>query len=288
MRARELDRAGRTHRLITGTNLGLAASKIAIGTWATSPALIAHGVENLTDLVGNVVGWVGHRVAQRPPDEDHHYGHGNAEALASVLIGLLILFGGAGIVYRTITSGGRAEPGVAGSLALGAAIVSAVVCEAVSRRAARVARELHSQVLAALARDKRSDALSSLVVIAGVGGSLLEIHWVEPAVAVIIGIVVVILGLRSLLGGIDVLMDRVSDPRIREDLVAIAREVPGVRAVKQVRVHPLGANLRVDLEIDVDGELSVRQGHTIAHAVDRAIRDRREQVEQVHVHVNPG
>lgn len=287
MREDGSERAERTHRLVTGTNLGLAFSKIGIGAWAGSPALIAHGAEHLTDLVGNVVGWVGHRLAQRPPDEDHHYGHGNAEALASVLIGLLILGGGAGIVYRTIVAGGGAEPGLTGALALVAAIVSALVCEWVSRKTARVAEELHSPVLGALARDKRSDALTSLVVVAGVGGSLLQVHWIETVVAVVIGFVVAFLGLKTLLAGLDVLMDRVSDPDLRDKLGAIAREVEGVRAVKAVRVHPLGASLRVDLEIDVDGELSVRQGHAIAHEVEGAIRSLHVHVEQVHVHVNP-
>lgn len=277
----------RTQAQVTLTNLGLASVKLGVGFLAGSPALIANGAENLTDLLSNAVAWIGHRAAQAPPDEDHHYGHGNAEGLAAIGIGLLILGAGAGIVYRTLTTGGAAEPGFVGALALAAAVLSAIVCELLSRHVHRVAARLGSQILAALARDKRSDALTSLVVVAGVGGSLLGVGWLEPIVAALMGCLIAYLGLRSVLEGLDVLMDRVSDPRIREELRQVASGVAGVRGVEGVRVHPLGTTWRVDLEIGVDGGLTVREGHDIAHAVQEAILEQKDRVVEVQVHVNP-
>lgn len=280
-------RSERIQALNAAINVALAASKLTVGIGAGSPALIAHGVENLSDLVGSAVGWLGHRLARRPPDEDHHYGHGHFEALATVAIGALILAGGVTVVWRTIASGAGGSSGAGGYLAMGMAAVSAVVCELVARITRRAASELGSPLLAALARDKRSDALTSLAVVVGVAGSLAGLRWAEPPVAVLIGVWVALMGARSVLEGLDVLSDRVADPGLREELERIAAGVAGVVAVQDVRVHPLGSTYRVELGISVDGDLSVRAGHAIAHAVEREILARRAGAEDVHVHVNP-
>lgn len=286
-RERRLRRSERVQWTNAGTNVGLAATKLTIGLHAGSPALVAHGVENLSDLLGNGVAWLGHRLARRPPDEDHHYGHGHFEALATVAIGLLILAGGATVVWRTIAVGVDRTDHDGALLAVAVAFASALVCEAVARYTRRVAEELESPLLAALARDKRSDALTSVGVLAGVGGSLAGLSWAEPPVAVLLGGWICVMGVRSVLDGLDVLSDRVADPGLRAELGAIAAGVPGVAAVQEVRVHPLGSTYRVELGISVDGELSVREGHAIAHAVERAIQARRPSAEDVHVHVNP-
>jgi len=281
-------RAVAIHRLNAGTNVALAGGKIAIGLLAGSPALVAHGLENGTDLLNNLLAWIGHRVARVPADEDHHFGHANAEPLAACAIGLVILVGGVVVVYRAITGQGGAEPGSLGAFALAAAVVSGLACEGLSRVTYRAAAELESQVLAALARDKRADALTSVVVCTAVGGSLLGVAWLEPLIAGLMGVWIAFLGAKSLLEGLDVLMGRVRDPHIRAELEAIATGVGGVRGVQALRIQPLGSTWRVDLEISVDGSLSVARGHEIAHDVEDAITRERDRVVEVSVHVNPG
>lgn len=280
-------RAVAAHRVNAGVNLLLASSKITIGLASGSTALLANGVEHLADLANNALAWFAHRAAQVPPDEDHHYGHGNAEALSTAAIGAIILAGGAAVVWRALTGGTVAQPGTIGALALGVAAVSALVCELLSRWTYRVAGELENGPLRALARDKRSDALTSLLVVVGISGSLAGVLWLEPPVAVLMGIGIAWMGLRSLKEGIDILMDRVDDPALRGELERVAAGIPGVRAVQEVRVHPLGSELRIDMQISVDGTLTVREGHTIAHEVERAIVRRQPRVSEVHIHVNP-
>ena len=275
------------HRVNAAVNLLLASSKIAIGWVSGSSALLANGVENLADLVNNGLAWFAHRAAQVPPDEDHHYGHGNAEALATAAIGGIILAGGLAVIWRAIAGASIAEPGLVGALALGVAAGSAFVCEALSRWTHAVATRLENGPLRALARDKRSDALTSLLVVIGISASLAGVRWVEPPVAALMGLGICWMGVKSLREGIDVLMDRVDDPELRSSLRSLAAEIAGVRGVQQVRVHPLGSELRVDMQISVDGGLTVREGHTIAHAVERAVLREQRRVIEVHVHVNP-
>jgi cation diffusion facilitator family transporter len=150
-----------------------------------------------------------------------------------------------------------------------------------------VAAELASQALAALARDNRSDALTSLLVIFGVGGSWARLGWAEAIVTALIGVLISAMGWKSLRDSMDVLMDRAPDGGMRARVEAASRSVAGVREVDRVRIHPLGSKLRIDLEIAVDGELSVRKGHEIAHEVERAVKQHEEHVVQVTVHVQP-
>ena len=122
---------------------------------------------------------------------------------------------------------------------------------------------------------------------AGIAGGQLGLGLADTVVAVGVGVWICIMGGRSMSEGLDVLMDRVPEPGMREDLRAIAREVAGVEAVGEIRIHPLGTTCRVDMEISVAGRLSVSEGHGIAHEVEDSITRCRQRIVQVAVHVNP-
>lgn len=264
----------------------LAGGKLFAGLASGSIALTADGWHSLSDVVTNSGAWIASAFARRPPDDDHHYGHGNAEALAGVLIGATLVAGGAAIAWDGFLARNR-SPDEAHGLALAVAGVSIAANAWLTRLATRVGRAARSQGLLALARDNLSDTLTGGLVFVAILASHLGLAWAEPVAAVAIGGLIVFLGLRSLTDGVHVLMDRVSDPGLRAALEAEARGVDGVRDVQRVRVHPLGDHVLVDLEISVDGGLSVDRGHAIAHAVEAALRRARDEVGGVHVHVNP-
>lgn len=280
-------RAVRSHRLNAGVNLVMAGLKLSVGVAAGSGALVADGLNSTSDLLSNLVAWVGYRLSRRPPDEDHHYGHGNFEAVAAALIGLIILGAGLAVILRAFTGGGVTHGGSMGWAALGAAVTSVVVSEWLSRVTLRTGHALHSPSLIALGRDKRSDALSSSLVFLGIAGSLTGLAWVEPPITVLVGIWISILGVKSISEGADVLMDRVSDPELRGELEACAAQVEGVGAVQDVRLHPLGSTFGADLTIRVDGALTVAEGHEIALRVEAAITQGLARVAHVVVHVEP-
>jgi len=268
-------------------NLALALLKLGVGWWAGSRALVADGWHSLSDLATNGGVWLAHRWSKVPPDEDHHYGHGNAEPLAGLVVGVVLIVGGALVIVEGLTSDARLGDGAAVGAALAVAALSILVNLGLARITWREGRRLNSHGLLALARDNASDVLAAVLVLVGVAAAWAGFAWVEVAVAVAIGLLIVWIGLGSARTGLDVLMDRAPDPDLRERLRGVALAIDGVRGVQSVRVHPLGASSLVDMEISVDARLSVLEGHRIAHAVEDAITREEAHVAEVHVHVNP-
>jgi cation diffusion facilitator family transporter len=268
-------------------NALLAGLKLATGFLVGSPALLADGFHSLGDLVSGALSWVTWRWAQEPPDEDHHYGHGKLEALAAATVGGMLLVTGVGLIWQ----GFHGEPAEYAQIemlgALGVAVLSVVANEMLTRIFKRGAKEFLSPTLDALARDNRSDMLSSVLVVVGVAASALGYTWVESLVAGVIGVFVIVMGLGSLKEGFDVLTDRVADPGLRDRLKTIAEDVDGVDGVQLVLIHPLGRRVRAEVELSVDGDLPVRKGHAIAHDVEDRVTREVEEVVEVSVHVNP-
>ena len=276
-----------THRLGVATNAGLAVLKLVVGSLAGSRALIADGVHSLSDVVMNAGAWIGWRWASRPPDKDHHYGHGNGEALTTLIVGLIIVAAGAGLIWTSFRGVSTVSADALGVAAVAAEAITIAVKVALARVTHRRGREHGSSILIAIARDNSADVLTSTLILIAIVGSILGARWLEPAAAVAIGLLITWQGLRSAYEGIGVLMDRAPDHELTRQIGDIARSVEGVVSVDQVRVHPLGTHLRTDLEISVDGRIAVVEGHAIAHAVNDAIIARCPRVEEVAVHVNP-
>ncbi|MEM7307092.1 MAG: cation diffusion facilitator family transporter [Planctomycetota bacterium] len=268
-------------------NLMLAAAKLGVGFLATSPALVADGWHSLSDVAVNVLAWAGYRASRTPPDEDHHYGHGNWEAVSGLAVGLAVVAAGVGVVVSVLGGeGGETDP-EHGALALAVGVGAGVAKLLLARYTARVGERLNSPSLLAVSRDNLSDAMTGTLVPVAIGASLAGLPWAEPAAAVVIGAVILWMGVQSAREGLDILMDRVPDPEIRERLLRLGGGVEGVMGVQSVRIHPLGSEMRVDMEISVHGELTVKEGHRIAHAVERAVVEAEDHVVEVHVHVNP-
>ncbi len=283
----EAARAEQVLRLGLAGNTALAVLKLAVGWVTGSRALVADGWHSLSDILTNAGVLLAHRWAKTPPDEDHHYGHGNTEALAGVVVGLILMGGGVGVAWSALTSDARLSEGAGIWAALGMAVLSIVTNLGLAVITRRAARDVGSHGMAALARDNASDALAGVLVILGILGARTGFTWAEPAVAVVIGALIVFMGFTSVRDGIGVLMDRVADPELRERLRETVLAVDGVREVAAIRVHPLGPEVRVDMEIAVDGQLTVAQGHEIAHFAEREVTRAHSRVKAVHVHVNP-
>ena len=278
----------RTHWLGVVVNAGLAALKLTIGGLAGSRALLADGVHSLSDVLMNAGAWIGWRWAARPPDRDHHYGHGNIEALTALLVGLSIVAAGIGLIWMALRGQSTVQADAMGLAAVATAGVSIVAKIGLAWVTGRRGRELDSSILIAVARDNAADVLTSALIMLAIVGAIFGLHWLEPSAAVAIGLLIGWQGLRSAYEGIGVLMDRAPDHELTAKIARVAAEVPGVVRVDQVRVHPLGTHLRADMEISVDGRIAVSEGHAIAHAVTDAVVAQCRRVEEVAVHVNPG
>ncbi|MFT4541490.1 MAG: cation diffusion facilitator family transporter [Planctomycetota bacterium] len=279
--------AEQAHRRVMFGNGVLAALKLGAGGLSGSALILADGLHSLADLaVGGLI-WLGYRAAQRPPDDDHHYGHGKSEGLVALAVGGALLWAGVEVAHQAILSSPPAYAGAQLWGAMGAAVVSLILNEWLARKTLLVAIAVDSPGLRALVRDKRSDALTSIVALIGLAAGALGMTWAEPAGTAVIGGCILLMGLASLREGLDILTDRVADPALRERATEVAAGVEGVCEVPLVRFHPLGSRYRVDIEICVDGKLSVRKGHEISHSVEDEVTRVMDEVVQVTIHVSP-
>jgi len=267
-------------------NVGLTALKFLVGTLAGSAALIADGFNSAGDIVASAVGWAGYTAARVPPDDNHHYGHGKFESASGLIIGGILLATGVFVAIdgvRVLLSGPRPPPE---TLAVWAAVATAVIKEVLCRYTWKVGSELNSPSLLASARDHRADVVIAVAVVAAVLGAQWGWTWLDPTIAVVIGGYISILAIDPIASNLKVLMDE-TDPALSEEIRIAARSVEDVREAGGIRVHPVGADFFVELEIYVDGDLPLGVAHDIAHAVGDAIEERVAHISDVRVHVNP-
>jgi cation diffusion facilitator family transporter len=268
-------------------NVGLALLKFTVGALAQSRALIADAFNSAGDIVATFVAWIAFRYGSRPPDEDHPYGHQNAEALAGLLIGAMLSATGAFIFIDGlfgIFAGHRHEP--PGALAIWAAVLTAVAKETLYRVSMRVGARTNSPTLLASARDHRADVVSACVALVGI--VIARLGWPEfdSIAGALIGVYIFRLGIGPVRSNMAILMHE-APPRLAIAATEAASSVPGVLRIALVRVQPIGGQWRMDLTLHVDGDLSVTRAHEIAHAVERSILASVANVVEVHVHVEP-
>ena len=270
-------------------NALLAAVKIGGGVFGNTYALIADGVESLLDILSSGLVWAGLRVAARPPDANHPYGHGKAEPLAGLAVALIVFVAAGWIGWHAVLEirTPHRTPHW-GTLPLLAAVVGAKFV--FSRRLVRAGREAGSTSLRIEAWHHYADALTSAAAFVGIaiavaGGPGYESadDWAALAACAVVAFNGLSLARRALDDVMDVAVPHEFEIRIR----AIAAAVSGVRGVEKCRIRKSGVEHFVDIHVEVDGRLSVHEGHEIARAVKRALLASPHRVGDVLVHIEP-
>jgi cation diffusion facilitator family transporter len=271
-------------------NLGLAAVKLAGGVFGNTYALVADAAESLLDVVSSLLVWAGFRVAARPPDADHPYGHGKAEALAALGVAAFV-FGMSGLVghhaVREIITP-HAAPAWWTLLVL--ALVVAVKLW-FSRRMRAAGEETGSTALGVEALHHWSDAMTSAAAFVGIALAL----WGGPGweaaddwAALFACIVIAFNGAVMVLKAQGDVMDAAVPAGFEREVRALALAVPGVLALDKVRMRKSGLTHLVDIQVRVNGDLTVTAGHAIAHAVkDALLGSAAHRISDVTVHVEP-
>jgi cation diffusion facilitator family transporter len=265
-------------------NVVLAILKAWIGVVAGSRALIADALNSSGDVVATTVAWLAFRFGRKPPDDNHPYGHHNAEALAGLLIGSMICATGAAIAFDSLVAHHTEEP--PGTAALWVAVATAAVKLWLYRVSISTGRRLRSPTLLASARDHIADVIAGLGAFVGILLARLGFPAADAVAAVGIGIWVFVQGIEPIRANVRILMHE-APAELTLEATAIARAVEGVERVTEVRIQPIGGHYRMDVTIEVVGSLSVHEGHGIAHDVERAIRATEDSVREVLVHVEP-
>lgn len=272
-----------------GLNALFALLKIAGGILGHTYALIADGVESLLDVVSSSFIWAGLRVASRPPDTNHPFGHGKAEPLAGLLVALLVFVAAGWVGWHAVQEIMTPHVGPHwATLPLLAAVIAVKLI--FSRRLLRENRSLGGTALGIEAWHHYADALSSAaafigIAIAVMGGKGYESadDWAALVACLVIGWNGVSLARRAL----DDVMDVAVPPALEGEIRATASAVPEVRGIDKCRARRSGLSLLVDIHVEVDGDLSVRRGHDIAREVKRALLRSTHGVTDVTVHIEP-
>jgi cation diffusion facilitator family transporter len=267
-------------------NLALAMVKLIAGLLGRSYALVADAIESMTDLVGSAVIWGGLRIAARPADREHPYGHGRAEALAAFIVAMIVLAAGVGIAVKAI--GELLTPHHAPAPFTLWVLIGVIIVKTglfiVVRRAGRA--EGGSAVITD-AWHHAGDAITSLAALVGISVSLIWGYARADDIAALVASAVIIVNAFLLFRApIRDLMD--TQPRDAVDLARrTAEQVPGVRGTEKMAARTSAGRMWIDLHLTVDPDLSVREGHAIAHRVKDAIMAADDRVADVLIHVEP-
>jgi cation diffusion facilitator family transporter len=275
-------------------NLVLSTGKIMGGILGRSNALIADGIESLLDLFSSLLIWVALKYAAKPPDEDHPYGHGKAESLASLIGSLVLAIAGALIAHNSIITLIAAAHGAPVHLpspwTLFILIGVIAMKETLYQFMARRARRIGSNALLADAWHHRSDAVTSIAAFIGISISLLGGHGYEVADdwAALFACIVIFYSSYNLLKlSLGDMMDARVSPDAESTILDITCAVPGVISAEKCRVRKSGLSYIADLHIRVAGGMSVREGHAISHRVKDSLLSSELPLEDVTVHVEP-
>lgn len=268
-------------------NLVLTAMQIVIGWIAHSQALIADAMHTLSDIVADAFVLYANRKGAEAADADHPYGHGRYETAASLVLGLLLAATGTGILLAAaerLSDIGSLPP--VGVWALWAALATLIAKEGLFRYMLRIAERLRSPMLVANAWHARADALSSLVVAAGIGGALLGFRFADAVAAIVVGAMIVRTGLRFAWEAMQELMDAGLAP---QDVAAIRQTIeqtPGVIGLHDLRTRRMAHQVLVDAHVQVDSRISVSEGHRIAEQSRARVLAAHEDVLDVLVHID--
>lgn len=269
-------------------NIFLSSIKITFGILAQSAALIADGVHSLSDLASDALVLVAIKFGSREADHDHPYGHRRFETIATVVLGIGLIVIAVGIaweVYERMLQPGRIlipHPNV-----LAIAAISILANEWLYQYTRRVADMTRSKLLLANAWHHRSDAISSIVVLIGISGSLLGYIWADAVAAVIVALMIAKIAVNLVAEGIKELVDTGLSDEVVDKIRAEIAATEGVRNIHLLRTRQMGEDALVDAHIVVNSRITVSEGHMIADIVRDVLIEKFDDVQDVLVHVDP-
>jgi cation diffusion facilitator family transporter len=266
----------------------LGVAKIIVGWLAHSQALIADGVHSLSDLATDFLVLYAAKHAHRAADEDHPYGHGRIETLATVGLGIALIGVALGIAYDAMRR--MNSPDLLlnpGWIALSVAALSVVAKEAIYHYTRNAAKRLRSNMLMANAWHSRSDAISSIVVVIGVAGAMMGYSYLDSVAAIAVAVMISKIGFELVRDSTKELIDTALEPEVTDAIRSEVFNIDGVRALHMLRSRRSGGDALIDLHIQVDPRISVSEGHQIGDTVRRQLLERIEEVTDVTVHIDP-
>ena len=275
-------------------NLLLVVFKFIAGIVGHSAAMIADAVHSLSDFITDIIVIIFVAISGKPEDNDHSYGHGKYETLATAVIGIILFFVGVGILISGIKAIVGALQGVPlqapSLLALIAAVISIVVKEALYRYTVKRGKALDSSSVVANAWHHRSDALSSIGTAIGIGGAVfLGEQWriLDPIAAVVVSIFIVKVAVELIKPCIDELVERSLPEEVEQRIHALILQSPQVSSPHHLRTRRIGGYIAIEVHIRMDGQISLSEAHQVASDIERRLKAEFGEKTHIGIHMEP-
>ena len=270
-------------------NLLLATFKFIAGFVGKSDAMISDAVHSSSDIVGGLIVVIGVSFSEKQADDDHPYGHERLESVASLLLALLLFAAGLAVAYSSadkVLGGGYLTMETPGLIALIAAIVSILSKEGLFWYTMSAAKRLNSGALKAEAWHHRSDALSSIGSLIGIAGVRLGFPIMDPIAGLLISFFILKSAWDICKDAMEKMVDHRGDAQTEADIAAVVKKHPGVE-IDLLTTREFGRKLYADLEIRMDGNLTLSEAHRVAEAIHDELEHRFPQLKHVMIHINP-
>lgn len=294
MKTEREKRATRVTLYGAAINIILVIFKLIAGVVGQSAAMIADGIHSLSDLLTDAVVIIFMKLSSRPQDEDHDYGHGKYETLATAIIGMALFVVGLGICYGgvvkiwTALQGGQL--GQPGWIALVAALLSIALKEWCFQFTMRTGRAIESETVMANAWHHRSDALSSVGTAIGIGGAIaLGPSWavLDPIAAVIVSVLIVITAWKLMANALGELLERSLPEAMEKDIEHTVIEDPRLSDIHHLRTRRIGSHIAIDMHVRLPGSLTLAEAHNIVSSAEKRLRERFGQGTFISIHMEP-
>ncbi len=275
-------------------NAVLTLLKGTVGLFTFSTALQADAVNSAGDTMSSMAVFFGIKYSLKPQDEDHHYGHGKMEALVSLFVGLIILVS-AGFLWKSIIQivvSGEYRPGSIWALVV--AIIAIAIKIFMYIKTMRVGKKINSIAVKTNAKDHRNDIFATSATAVAIALSLISratgieaLKYSEPIAAAVMSLFIIKTGIEIIISSTKMLMDAAPDKKIVEGMKDVAKKCDGVKYLNWLKCRSVGRGLIVDLAVEVDENISVKQGHELADNIKSSIQKNFDNVFDVLVHINP-
>ena len=278
--------------LALAANTGLAALKTAVGILGHSPALLADGINSTSDVAYNIIIKVFVRLAHKPADADHPYGHRQFESIAALVVGAFVLTTAVAILWDAANEVYDLAVGETAfaRASLGAQIVALLTVAVkiwLTRKTRRIARQTGNLAIRALAFDHRNDIFSAAAASLGIFLARSGSPFFDPLAGALVALVIFKTGLGILRESSGELMDTVPTRELGELVRATVAGIPGILALEEMQAHRFGPYLVINLTIAVEGGLTVAEGDAIAAHLERDLHRNLDLLRRVHIHYHP-
>ncbi|WP_330641914.1 cation diffusion facilitator family transporter [Cuneatibacter sp. NSJ-177] len=271
-------------------NIVLTAFKLFAGIFGKSGAMVSDAVHSLSDVFATLIAFIGVKISKQDADKQHPYGHERMECVASLILGLILLVTGLGIGkvgLSNIFSGNYENLAIPGTIALVAAVVSIVTKEGMYWYTRHYAKILNSPAFMADAWHHRSDAFSSIGSLIGIAGAMLGFPVLDSAASVVICIFILKVSYDILKGALANMLDTSCGDEYEKKLKDYVSAQEDVVRVDVLRSRMFGSKIYIDLEIEVDGDKSLRESHAVAERVHSSVERNFTDIKHIMIHVNP-